>query len=76
MTFESGTTGNGINAGNGSRLNVLASVISFNTVGVNQTGLGAGASTAMVAAARWRATARLCRAAARRSSSGLPGKRL
>jgi len=41
--------GNGINAGNGARLNVIASVISFNTVGINQSGLAAGASTAMVA---------------------------
>ena len=41
--------GNGINAGNGARLNVIASVISFNTVGINQSGLAALASTAMVA---------------------------
>jgi hypothetical protein len=41
--------GNGINAGNGARLNVFDSVISFNTVGINQSGLAGGASTAMVA---------------------------
>jgi hypothetical protein len=43
------SNGNGINAGNGARLNVFDSVISLNTVGINQSGLGAGASTAMVA---------------------------
>jgi hypothetical protein len=41
--------GNRINAGNGAHLNVLASVISFNTVEITPSGLGAGASTSMVA---------------------------
>ena len=38
-------TANGINAQNGSRVNVRDSVISLNTIGVNQTNVGGGGST-------------------------------